>query len=872
MGLLGKRIQNWLSQNSSQSRQGERSGWGREEMTLNIESLEERCMLADGTIVMDTATPMTPASQTVKVFSRWDSAWFVSSGAFINNYQVLTSAHSIFDANLGGYADEAYVLPGFNGLMNRDGESRAPFGFFQAESLAVQPEYAALPGNEPFLNTVPFDLGIISLDRPVGNITGNFFYDDPLPPDYFQNNPMEPISFNGYPAEGNFDGTVQYTHTGTALQSNPGTPEFVFTRDGNQNGFVVTYEGESGSPLYIDDAGTLTLVAALSGGTGADSYWTRLDAQFDVFFDNLSGVVVPPSDLPDLVNYDWYFDDLNWLWFDNTSSFSSTISTSFLQSGNNFQVSNQVYNTGTADAVGVEIAYYLSLDPNVTTSDFFIGSTTVNVDALDSTRAFMNTTIPAAIPDGTYYVGWIIDPNNNTAEYDFGGSEADQDIYPFTVTLTSSQIDDAYEENDTLATAYDLRGFENTFLSNIAGPGLQYDNDWYRISVTPNNLQIQITATFSHAFGDIDIALYDANGSVIVSSLGTTDTEFINYTVPTAGDYYIRVFFGNNGNPYDLIWDGVSSIPNNVPPVAVPDVFLVNLIGNSASSDTVLSNDTDANGDNLQAVLTDTPDFGSVVLNSDGTFTYTPNATFWGYDTFSYYATDTGSNSVPVTVELITKEAIQIRDLYQRVLSRDPDMNGWRYWTAQWSSGRIQLGDLASGFFLSQELLDPKIQEFYYTYLGRGPDERTLRYWRGVWQSTGSPDQVIVGIVASQEFYLNAGGTNELWVRDVYRKLLERESDPTGEAFWSSILNAGVTTKANVVYGFTRSYEKYGLLVDGWFGQYLSRLPSAMERDLYINMMFSGASQGEIQKQIINLPEYAAQVPTTPPGVATRTN
>ena len=47
-----------------------------------------------------------------------------------------------------------------------------------------------------------------------------------------------------------------------------------------------------------------------------------------------------------------------------------------------------------------------------------------------------------------------------------------------------SQADDAYEQNDTRATAYSLSGDERVWLSNISGLGQQWDDDWDRIYVT----------------------------------------------------------------------------------------------------------------------------------------------------------------------------------------------------------------------------------------------------------------------------------------------------------------------------------------------------------------------------------------------------
>lgn len=52
----------------------------------------------------------------------------------------------------------------------------------------------------------------------------------------------------------------------------------------------------------------------------------------------------------------------------------------------------------------------------------------------------------------------------------------------------------------------------------------------------------------------------------------------------------------------------------------------------------VLLNDTDPSGETLTAAVVQDPANGVLVLNSDGSFTYTPNPAFVGEDTFTYRA------------------------------------------------------------------------------------------------------------------------------------------------------------------------------------------------------------------------------------------
>ncbi len=66
----------------------------------------------------------------------------------------------------------------------------------------------------------------------------------------------------------------------------------------------------------------------------------------------------------------------------------------------------------------------------------------------------------------------------------------------------------------------------------------------------------------------------------------------------------------------------------------------------------VLNNDTDVDGDPLTAILVTDVSNGTLVLNADGTFTYTPDPNFSGVDSFTYKANDGTAESNTVTVTL----------------------------------------------------------------------------------------------------------------------------------------------------------------------------------------------------------------------------
>ena len=66
----------------------------------------------------------------------------------------------------------------------------------------------------------------------------------------------------------------------------------------------------------------------------------------------------------------------------------------------------------------------------------------------------------------------------------------------------------------------------------------------------------------------------------------------------------------------------------------------------------VLGNDTDVDGDSLTAVLVSGPSHGTLTLNANGSFTYTPAANYNGTDSFTYKANDGSLDSNVATVSL----------------------------------------------------------------------------------------------------------------------------------------------------------------------------------------------------------------------------
>lgn len=73
----------------------------------------------------------------------------------------------------------------------------------------------------------------------------------------------------------------------------------------------------------------------------------------------------------------------------------------------------------------------------------------------------------------------------------------------------------------------------------------------------------------------------------------------------------------------------------NSNPDAVDDFYNTE-INNKLIGSSVLINDLDVNKDNLSIVNSTNPLHGSLSWNKDGSFEYTPNANYFGTDSFEY--------------------------------------------------------------------------------------------------------------------------------------------------------------------------------------------------------------------------------------------
>jgi len=138
-----------------------------------------------------------------------------------------------------------------------------------------------------------------------------------------------------------------------------------------------------------------------------------------------------------------------------------------------------------------------------------------------------------------------------------------------------------------------------------------------------------------------------ANGSVAINPDNTvTYTPDANFNGSDSFTYMISD--GHGGTDTATVNVTVTAV--NDAPVANDDTATTN--EDNAATISVLTNDTDVDGDSLIVSGVTQPTNGTAGINLDGTVTYTPNANFNGSDSFTYTISDGNGGTATANVNI----------------------------------------------------------------------------------------------------------------------------------------------------------------------------------------------------------------------------
>ncbi|HET6879148.1 MAG TPA: DUF4214 domain-containing protein [Pirellulales bacterium] len=138
-------------------------------------------------------------------------------------------------------------------------------------------------------------------------------------------------------------------------------------------------------------------------------------------------------------------------------------------------------------------------------------------------------------------------------------------------------------------------------------------------------------------------------------------------------------------------------------------------------------------------------------------------------------------------------DATFISNLYHELLGRAADAGGQVFWqNFLQTTGANGRTDAVIVFLNSYEYRTQLVTTVYENLLHRAPDTGGLQFWASALGTPGTPSSqgmldeklLIAGIAGSNEYYADAGNTDQGWVDHLYADLMGRTADSGGQTYW----------------------------------------------------------------------------------------
>lgn len=229
--------------------------------------------------------------------------------------------------------------------------------------------------------------------------------------------------------------------------------------------------------------------------------------------------------------------------------------------------------------------------------------------------------------------GGTLSLNTFNGEFTFTPFDTFQGVYTFTFTVSDGTSDSA-----------------PATVSITVGNGQSNTAPVANSLTTSTTVDTPLTGTLTGFDANGDALTFATVSGVSHGTLSVSTSGSFTYT-PTAA------FTGNDSFTFKVN-DGfadsapatvsISVNPPNATPVATSASFTTNM--NMAHSGTLTGSDAD--GDPLSFESVTGVSHGTLVVNTNGTFTYTPATGFTGSDSFTFRVNDGTVNSLPATVDI----------------------------------------------------------------------------------------------------------------------------------------------------------------------------------------------------------------------------
>ena len=203
-------------------------------------------------------------------------------------------------------------------------------------------------------------------------------------------------------------------------------------------------------------------------------------------------------------------------------------------------------------------------------------------------------------------------------------------------------------------TAQSMLSIDNAYW--ISGPQSQAlsTGTWYQVALVVDGSNLHSLYLNGQLLGTVQLPdqLMDHTGAPLLFGIENSGFFPLDGSVDEVQIFNRALSAAEITRIYNADGSGVCPGPNTAP-VAANDSYSTNqntTLNQAAPG--VLANDTDVDGNPLEAIKVTDPAHGTVTLNADGSFVYTPTVGYSGPDSFTYKANDGALDSNVATVNI----------------------------------------------------------------------------------------------------------------------------------------------------------------------------------------------------------------------------
>lgn len=198
---------------------------------------------------------------------------------------------------------------------------------------------------------------------------------------------------------------------------------------------------------------------------------------------------------------------------------------------------------------------------------------------------------------------------------------------------------------------------------------------------------------------------------------------------------------------------------------------------------------------------------------------------------------------------------------YQDFLHRAPSANELAQASNRPLATAADRSQVIAGLARSNEWITVTVNQLYIDTLGRVGDPSGVAYWVGKLQAGRmSVAQVAATFYSSPEYFGGFGKSSvEVWVRDLYQKVLHRNGDDPGVKYWKSVVAA--KGRSSVAYSIYQSPESRASRVTSLYVRLLGRNAEPSGLAYWANQVKT-VGDLKLAEQLASSAEYSARAQT----------